>query len=1111
MQPGIEILAGIAGSGKTTELLSAYRDALRAGFASPHPGTALWLAPTQRAQADIRDRLLDGSLPVAFRPNLATFDDFADQVLASAPRSITPISPVMQRVLLRRIVALLLHQNRLPHFGKIAATSGFFDLVSAFISELKRGETWPEHFTAACTRRGMRPRDRELGLIYARYQEALVAAGAYDSEGRFWSARDALATGHWGRFADLSLVIVDGFTDFTEAQYRILELLARKVDRLLVSLLTESPVKRPDLFAKTEAVVARLTRFGDVGIRRYPLADAPRKGDRQAPPPAFDHLARHLFANPREVPVARDAQGIEVVAVAGQAGEVRLLAARIKRLLLDGVAPADIVVAIRDLDGYAALIDEAFGAAGIPFASEAGTPLARLPPFKTLFNVLAMEFEDWPFRRLMALLNSGLFQPAWEEFAGGEAARDVAAELRRGELDGGRERILARLEYAAGKTPDADRTDVSKTVPDQPAVRRALRLLQKLSDATGALRRVHDLTGWSAVVTTLIRELGFARMPLDSAAPATGPQFGETLAAILFDAARADEATGGELAPLTLAEFLGGLTELVERQRLPPRPWEEGRVRVLSAEQVRNLDIPCLFFAGLTETSFPQHRRDDCLYGDGERQELNRHGLALGHRTLRAQEELLMFYGIVTRARKQLVLTYPKVTSEGQPLSPSPYLSGLQDLFDREVLIEKLDEKLDPVPDADRLYSAGDVRVRGMSEALAGRPGLFRAVCDNPESAPAAQNCLAAVEMNVCRFHTPGLTRYEGMLENPRNVELLRERFSTDHEFSATQLEAYARCPFRFLLAQVLTVEPPPSPDIETDFGRRGTLVHEILADLHRMLFERHKSAGGQRPEAARGEEISAMFRRLLEEKLKKRAPASRVHEALQRIEQRLLEEWGIAYGRQWDDYLAGLPRDFDVTPLPARFETPFGSPPAGAASAGEESKPLVIGTGADAVRIGGRIDRIDIGRAAGSAVFAVIDYKTGRSAKSSRDTESSGRSLQIALYTLAVVRLELVGAGAHPWQMGYWHIRETGFAPDVKQRRSKAGDALPPLDQAVWESLVETLEQIIPRLAAGIRAGKFPVFNADDNCTAGCPYNTVCRVAQIRALPSEMGKSWSP
>jgi RecB family exonuclease len=403
-----------------------------------------------------------------------------------------------------------------------------------------------------------------------------------------------------------------------------------------------------------------------------------------------------------------------------------------------------------------------------------------------------------------------------------------------------------------------------------------------------------------------------------------------------------------------------------------------------------------------------------------------------------------------------------------------------------------------------------DVRVRGMFDALAGRPALFRAVCEDRVLAPAAGNCLAAVEMNVCRFHTPGFTRFEGLLENPRNVEVLRRRFSHEHEFSATQLEAYARCPFRFLLSQVLSVESPVSPDVETDYGRRGTLVHDVLADLHRTLFDQRQGAS-ERPHLPRGEDVAAMFQKLLEEKLHRHAPASQVHEALQRIEQRLLAEWGNAYGRQWDMYVAGLPRDADSPPFPARFETPFGATQNAGAPAADALPPLVIGTGSGAVRLAGRIDRIDIGRVRGETVFAVIDYKTGRRDRLNRDTAASGRSLQLALYMLAVVRLEIVGAGTLPWQMGYWHVRETGFAPDPKQGRSKEGQSLPPLDQAVWESLVTTLEQIIPRLAAGIRAGRFPVFNEDLDCTAGCPYNTVCRVAQIRALPDEMEKKWSP
>ena len=90
--------------------------------------------------------------------------------------------------------------------------------------------------------------------------------------------------------------------------------------------------------------------------------------------------------------------------------------------------------------------------------------------------------------------------------------------------------------------------------------------------------------------------------------------------------------------------------------------------------------------------------------------------------------------------------------------------------------------------------------------------------------------------MNVRRFHSPGFTNFEGMLENDDNRDWLSRRFGPDHEFSATQLEAYAHCPFEFFVSQVLEVEPLAETGFETDFGRRGTLVHAVLAQLHREL-----------------------------------------------------------------------------------------------------------------------------------------------------------------------------------------------------------------------------------------------------------------------------------
>jgi hypothetical protein len=107
-------------------------------------------------------------------------------------------------------------------------------------------------------------------------------------------------------------------------------------------------------------------------------------------------------------------------------------------------------------------------------------------------------------------------------------------------------------------------------------------------------------------------------------------------------------------------------------------------------------------------------------------------------------------------------------------------------------------------------------------------------------------------------------------------------------------------------------------------------------------------------------------------------------------------------------------------------------------------------------------------------------------------------------MYTLAVSRLAIVGEGAAPYQMGFWSIRESGFVAGLKQRGRKGLD---PLDAVVLEALDQTLDALIPRLAAGIRDGKFPVYNTDEQCTRFCPYSTVCRVGQIRPIQDLMDK----
>jgi RecB family exonuclease len=428
-------------------------------------------------------------------------------------------------------------------------------------------------------------------------------------------------------------------------------------------------------------------------------------------------------------------------------------------------------------------------------------------------------------------------------------------------------------------------------------------------------------------------------------------------------------------------------------------------------------------------------------------------------------------------------------------------VTAVEELFEPEALAacKHIEERLDPIPPADRVHSPADARLFGMSELLSGRPELFAGLCASADYAAAAQGALAAALMNARRFQSKGFTEFEGRLTNARNVSLTARQFDSQREFSATQLEEYARCPFRFFVANVLGVEPLREVEAGTDLAGRGTLVHFVLAELHRQVAGALTS-GAEAARLPRGDAIAALFRQTLETYRAGLPPESGLAAALREVEYRVLDEWASAYGHQWDEYLSRLE---GVAPIPLHFEVPFGS--------GEGQAPhLSVGTGEGAVRVGGRIDRIDITTAGRGAGFLVIDYKTGHEHRTSLEMVADGTALQLALYALAISRLGLAQGRTIPALIGYWHVKGSGFAPAFV-RRKKANGPLPMLDADDWQQVAQALEVVIPRQAGAMRRGEFPVQNADGKCTSHCPYSQICRVNQIRSLPPELGKNWEP
>jgi ATP-dependent helicase/nuclease subunit B len=1088
---GVRVVAGPVRCGKTRRLLDEYRQVLAAG---PW-GSALWLSPNQQTAAAVREQILADGLRGCFQPNCLTFGQLAHRLLEQSPRQFRPIGPADQRWLLGELVDEALRRGELGYFAPIAASSGFLDLLSQFIHQLKRLEVWPEELAAACGRRP-RPKDQELCRLYAAYQQRLTDHHLYDAEGQFWSARTllkdgyaGLKEGHAGPLAHVRQVFVDGFVDFTRTEHETLEVLAERVESLSISLPLEIDGPRADLFARSAKTLAALRqRHADLAVERLESSDDAPAGIR--------HAQRNVFAGSHKLSASSQGQGIEIIAAADARGEIETIARAIKRLLIHGdggaVRPGEIMVVFRTLNESADLVRQVFARFGIPTMVEARRSLASASVVGAIVAWLRLEVEDWPFRGLLAVLARSDFRPKWPEWRDGQAAAATDRMVRRLQIPSGRAALLGALQALAR----SESTDA----------KRAYALLRRLADALDQLPRSATLADWASALTPLAESLGVlhAEAPDDMAA---WRQLVESMRA----AHRVSVWVAGDDKPLSQSELLDRLQDLVRHVDLPVDGDGVGRVRVLSAEGARNLTAPYVFLAGLAEKAFPPPAREDCLHNEAESRRLVAAGLPWLTQTERAQHEMLLFYELISRATRKLFLSYPALDSAAQPLSPSPFVSAVEELFTKGAIGRVEHQDLSCVPAANDVACPRDLRVRAVASAIEGDPTVLAAYCRHSRGGGAAESLLEGLRITAARQRGAGFGPFEGMMSSPAARVALGARFAAEYCWSPSQLEQYARCPFQFFMQRVLGLEPLDERTLESDYLGRGQLMHRLLADLHRTLNRQERSPTS--PAERSVEELDSAIETLLDALRERRQTAWAVDNGLLEIDLRRVATWLRKYHQQHAHY-DDVESHRAAAMRPAHFEVSFG--PTRRRRASEDAtddvdphdalscvEPFELDCGGQVVRFSGRIDRIDLGTIDGQMVFNIVDYKSGASTRTRPEAVADGTALQLPLYALAAERL-LVAIDAVPLAASYWHVSDRGHQPTIEFHLHASGQLkLSPQ----WRALRDDLRHRIGALVSHVRGGQFPMSCTDEKCTSRCPYHTVCRVNQVRAL----GKSWVP
>lgn len=805
--------------------------------------------------------------------------------------------------------------------------------------------------------------------VFKEYRRLVSVAGLYDDHDLFGAATAALTGSPPSRLgSEMGPVVVYLPVAQTGAQARLLRALSSHA-RVCLALadLGDSQADRP---------AAAMARALDLDWEQHPALQ---------PPPSDVRLL-----------VAPDATE-EVRSV------VRLLLSRLEQ----GQAAGRAAILYREFEPYGALIRDTLDAAGVPWAGIDGRPLSQSWAGRGLIGLLRLRQRD--FARVDVLDWLGTLPEAdpghvsigdWDRFSRQAAVVQGAGQwqnrLRR-HADG----VLARAQRL--EESEAGAGEIRYLRRQASSLERMASHIERAETAT----RAPGERTWSAL-SSWAERMRRAFIPAVENWPVREIEADEMVTQVL-----------DQMASAGVVEREVGVERFVEacQAALDDQRQMEGRlgsgVVVGPIGAVCGMEFDSVFVLGATERALPQPAPPDPFFPPGGGSD------PLGRVERRRSEERRDFLSAIATAGSQHV-SFPAWDANLRPCYPSPWV----------VEVARPNRPGSATASALRRgQGATNVEVIQSPDAGLGRAPAFLNVAEWRTAS--AQRCAGRLSASglAARADLPlgrhlqvraargsdRFSEFDGNIESEVASLPMLAAGVEGGRLSASGIESWAACPFRYLLKQLIKVEATERPEVDTAWGMsattRGTLVHDVLRQFFTELTSQ------QRPGVA--ERFGARDRRRIEElALEEFARLEEAGATGQRL------AWENERRAILSDLQSFLRADEELRTdglIPTFFEQGFGMP-------GDSWEPVVVEIGGGrGAQLRGRIDRVDLGPDPLAPQSArLIDYKTSKDYPEGDfavDPVAAGTRVQPAVYA-AAIRARFPGLRV---QGGYWFVTAKG------------------------------------------------------------------------------------
>ena len=677
----LQFIFGGAGAGKSYYI---YNNIIQQSIENPEK-QYLILVPEQFTMQTQKELVTMHPRKGICNIDVLSFERLAFRVLTEMGESQrTLLEETGKSMVLRRVAQE--KKKELKILGAKMDKQGYVSQMKSMVSELRQYEISTEDLEDVLEDLSSSPE-----LYYKLQDIKTLYQGFFDYlEGSFITQEEVLDA--MGRVAPQSkklkdsVLVLDGYTGFTPIQLQLLETLLEICEEVYVTVTVaagEDPYKMGsphELFYLSRQTVASLLRIAKdkkISWKEYWIPEG--RGEYQGrfkdnPPMAF--LEKNVFRYRRKkYPKQQDA--VQIYEAQNPASEMEMTAGEIRRLVrTKGYRYRDFAVITGDMQVYAPAAARAFARYEIPCFIDEKHSVFLNPFVEYLRAAVDMIVENFSYESIFRMLRCGLNDISTEEadrlenyviamgIRGFSRWQQEWVRSYRGEnpeecvqIDKIRASLVEKWEpfYKKMKTPDASVRTYTEALYQYITANKIQEKLKEFTrnfEAEGNLSLVKEYSQIYEIVMNLL----------------------DKLVEILGDK------------KVRIREFKEILEAGLSEAKVGIIPPTSDQVLVGDMERTRLKDIKIVFFVGVNEGKIPKEQQAGKLLSDLNREELKgslkERGLSLAPT---AKENLytqkFYLYLNLTKPSERIYLSYSRLSSSGEAMSPSFLVAQIQKLF----------------------------------------------------------------------------------------------------------------------------------------------------------------------------------------------------------------------------------------------------------------------------------------------------------------------------------------------------------------------------------------------------------------------------------------------